>query len=73
MNQDNDPKTGGKPGDNQGEGNREAARHYNEAQQEFAESGKVEKAAQEAKKALDGPEAAKLKQAELDGLKPARH
>ena len=59
--------------DNQGEGNRDAARHYNDAQHKFAESGKVDKAAEDAKKALDGPEAKGLKDAEREGLKPARH
>jgi hypothetical protein len=59
--------------DNQGEGNREAARHYNDAQHKFAESGKVDKAAEDAKKAIDGPEAQDLKDAEREGLKPARH
>lgn len=33
---------------NQGEGNREAARHYNEKTQEFVKSGQVEEAAQKA-------------------------
>ena len=33
---------------NQGEGDRESARHYNEATQEFVESGKVEDAAEQA-------------------------
>ncbi len=59
--------------DNQGEGNREAARHYNDAQEKFARSGKVEEAARDAKNALDGPEAKDLKDAEREGLKPARH
>ena len=33
---------------NQGEGDRESARHYNEATQEFVESGKVEDTAEQA-------------------------
>ena len=33
---------------NQGEGDRESARHYNEATQEFVESGEVEEAAEQA-------------------------
>lgn len=37
---------------NEGEGNRTAARQYNEAQRRFAESGKVEKRAREADQAL---------------------
>jgi hypothetical protein len=50
--------------DNQGEGNRTAAREYNKAQQEFAKSGKVEQAARSAERALDTKEAKELKQAE---------
>jgi len=34
---------------NQGEGNRDAARHYNEATEKFVKSGKVEDAARNAK------------------------
>jgi hypothetical protein len=41
---------------NEGEGNKTAARQYNEAQQRFAQSGKVEEKAREAEKALEGPE-----------------
>jgi hypothetical protein len=39
---------------NQGEGNQTAARQYNDAQKRFAESGKVEPAAKDAAKALNG-------------------
>jgi hypothetical protein len=42
---------------NEGEGNKSAARSYNQAQRRFVESGKVNEKAQEEKKALDGPEA----------------
>ena len=52
---------------NEGEGNRTAARRYNKAQQEFARSGKVEKKAQEARQASEGPEGAELREAELIG------
>ena len=38
---------------NEGEGNKTAARQYNEAQHRFVESGKVDKKAREAEKALD--------------------
>jgi hypothetical protein len=41
-------------GKNQGEGDRESARRYNKAQQEFVKSGKVEQAAKGSK---DDPEA----------------
>ena len=38
---------------NEGEGNKTAAREYNEAQRRFVESGKVDEKAREAEKALD--------------------
>ena len=41
--------------ENQGEGNKEAGRIYNEQQRQFVAEGKVEKGAQEAKEALDQP------------------
>lgn len=41
--------TGGQPEGNQGEGNREADRHYREATRDFVESGRVEDAARRAK------------------------
>lgn len=41
-------------GKNQGEGDREAARHYDEKTREFVESGKVDPAASNAE---DNPEA----------------
>ena len=37
---------------NEGEGNKTAARHYNEAQQRFTQSGKVEEKGRDAEKAL---------------------
>jgi len=52
---------------NEGEGNKTAARHYNEAQQAFAKSGKVDEKAREARDALDGPEGDALKRAEETG------
>jgi hypothetical protein len=52
---------------NEGEGNKTAARHYNEATEKFARSGKVDEAARKAKEALDGPEGAELRKAEEDG------
>jgi len=57
---------------NQGEGNREAARRYNEAQRKFVESGKVEKSAEEAKRAVQGKERAELRNAEEKGRSRAR-
>jgi hypothetical protein len=52
---------------NEGEGNHTAAREYNKAQQDFAKSGKVDQAAKDAARAVDGPEAADLKKAEAIG------
>ena len=52
---------------NEGEGNKTAARQYNEAQKRFAQSGKVEEKAREAEQALDGPEKKALEEAEAVG------
>lgn len=52
---------------NEGEGNRTAARAYNESQQRFARSGKVEEKAKEAEQAVEGKEGEKLRDAELVG------
>ena len=56
---------------NQGEGNREAARQYNEATRKFVESGKVEDKAREAKE-VDATEQAELEKAEEAGKKHAK-
>jgi len=50
-------------GDLQGEGNYDAARRYRKAQEDFAKSGKVDKAAHEAEEAIEGPEGAELERA----------
>ena len=52
---------------NEGEGNRTAARQYNEAQRRFVESGKVDDKAHEAQRALDTPEKSVLERAEAVG------
>jgi hypothetical protein len=57
--------TGNSP--NEGEGDKAAARQYNEAQRRFAQSGKVEEKAREAEKAIDGPDKEALQQAEAVG------
>lgn len=57
---------------NQGEGNREAARAYNEETQRFVEAGKVEKGAADAKAAVEGEEKAELEEAERAGLARAK-
>jgi hypothetical protein len=57
---------------NEGEGNRTAARVYNRATKEFARSGKVEKQAELAKQALDGPQHSELERAEQAGKSKSR-
>jgi hypothetical protein len=52
---------------NEGEGNRTAARDYNEAQRRFVESGKVGEKAHEAEHALDTPERNVMERAEAVG------
>ena len=52
---------------NEGEGNRTAARQYNEAQRRFVKSGKVEEKAKEAERAIAGREGDRLREAELVG------
>ncbi len=60
--------------ENQGEGNREAARQYNADTREFSkDKDRVREAAETAKKAVDGGESGKLAQAEKEGLSKARH
>ncbi|HBK07006.1 MAG TPA: hypothetical protein DDZ81_14360 [Acetobacteraceae bacterium] len=56
---------------NEGEGNRTAAKQYNDAQKKFAESGKVGPAAKDAAKAVDGPEGSDLRKAEDLGKRHA--
>jgi hypothetical protein len=56
---------------NEGEGNRTAAKQYNEAQKTFAQSGKVDAAAKDAAKAVDGPENSELQKAEEEGKRHA--
>jgi hypothetical protein len=52
---------------NEGEGNKTAARQYNQAQRRFAQSGAVEEKAKNAEKALNGPEKKALEKAEAIG------
>lgn len=56
---------------NQGEGNRDAARRYNEAGKAFAESGRVERAAHDANPKNE-QEARELRQAEEAGRSHAK-
>jgi hypothetical protein len=52
---------------NEGEGNRTAARHYNDATERYIASGHAGKAAEAAANALDGDEAEALRKAEEEG------
>jgi hypothetical protein len=52
---------------NEGEGNKTAAREYNEAQKQFVQKGQVEQKAREAEKALEGHEGRELERAEAEG------
>ena len=52
---------------NAGEGNKAAARKYNQAQRRFTESGVVEEKAKEAEGALSGPQREALEKAEAIG------
>ena len=51
----------------EGEGSYSGTRAYNEATAKFLKKGKVDEAAQEAKRALDSKEGAELKAAEAKG------
>lgn len=55
---------------NEGEGNRTAAKQYNDATERFVKSGKVDKAAQKAEKDLDADNG-DMARAEKAGRKPA--
>ena len=59
-------------GPNEGEGSQTGARQYNEATRAFVASGKVRKAAAEAERDLNGPDAESLKRAEEAGKKHSR-
>lgn len=59
-------------GGNQGEGNREAGKAYNEETQRFVEAGKVEASAADAKAAVEGDEKAELEEAERIGRERAK-
>lgn len=52
---------------NEGEGNKTAARQYNEAQRRFVQSDAVEEKAREAEKAIEGREKRELDKAEAIG------
>jgi hypothetical protein len=59
------PDLATKPRDaNEGEGNRTAARRYNQASEAYGRSGRVDEAANAAKTALETPEGEELQRAE---------
>ncbi|MPY71131.1 MAG: hypothetical protein GEU92_13710 [Alphaproteobacteria bacterium] len=58
---------------NEGEGNKSADRAYREKTEEFVRAGKVQDAAEDARKAVEGDEGKALKEAEKAGQKRARH
>jgi len=66
-------ETEGERQPNEGEGNRTAARRYNEGVERTVRSGKLEQAANEAADALDGPEAADLRRAEEEAKAGTEH
>lgn len=53
-------------GKNQGEGDKESAERYNKDQQEFARSGRVDKAAREATEDREAEEKGRERAKELD-------
>lgn len=57
---------------NEGEGNVTAAKEYNEKTKKFVEEQDVEEQARKAAQALEGDEAAKLREAEEKGRERAR-
>lgn len=67
-----DKKSGRNMEGNQGEGNRGAAKAYNEDTKEFAQSGRVQETAQDARKALEGAEGDDLRRAEKEGRSHAK-
>ncbi len=61
-----------KPGlENEGEGNKTAARNYDAGVEKFVRAGKVDEAAEKAKRAVDGDEGEDLRRAEEIGKKRA--
>jgi hypothetical protein len=57
---------------NEGEGNRTAAKAYNKGVQDFVKSGRVDKAAKDAERAVEGSEHDELEAAERKGKSHAK-
>lgn len=60
------------PNKNEGEGNKTAARQYNESTRQFVENEDVEGEAQKAAQATEGDEGSELREAEEIGRSKAR-
>jgi hypothetical protein len=58
--------------ENEGEGNRTAAREYNDAAHRFVQSGRVQESSERAKSAVEGSEKAELDRAEKVGKSKIR-
>lgn len=58
---------------NEGEGSRTAAHHYEAGVKQTIASGQVDKLAEKAKEALDGPQGDELRRAEKAGKKPLQN
>lgn len=58
--------------ENEGEGNRTAAREYNDAAHLFVQSGRIQKSGERAKSAFEGGEKAELERAEKAGKSKIR-
>lgn len=58
---------------NEGEGSREADRHYREGVKKTVESGRVEELGEEAKEALEGEEGDELRRAEKEAKERGKH
>jgi hypothetical protein len=60
------------PNKNEGEGSYSATRRYDADVRDFVKSGKVDEAAQDAKRAIDGPDGPALSEAEKRGKRGPR-
>jgi len=58
--------------ENEGEGNRTAARKYNDAARRFVQSGQVQESSEQAKSAVEGSEKTELERAEKVGKSKIR-
>ena len=58
--------------ENEGEGNRPAARQYNDAAHRFVQSGRVQESSERAKSAVEGGEKAELERTEKVGKSKIR-